>query len=89
MIRWLCFGRFADSTVLPGCRLFLGIPCDDPRRDTRLSTGNSRERWLCFSNPPRRRSCLRHCRNKAYGNRSLAKLALFCDTSLSLECDPP
>ena len=79
MIRWLCFGRFADSIVLPGCRLFLVIPYCDPRTNTRLSTGSSRARWLCFSNPPSLRSCSRHDYNETCGNPGSAILALFYD----------
>ena len=37
MIRWLCFGRFASSEVVPGCRQFLGtpeaIPIETPSRE--------------------------------------------------------
>jgi hypothetical protein len=88
-VSWLCFGRFAASAVMPGCRLFLGIPWGDLRRDTRLGTGSSREAWLCFSNPPRLRSCSRHCPDRTYGNPNLPKLALLCDILHLLKCDPP
>jgi hypothetical protein len=77
LTRWLCFRRFPISAVLPGCRLFLGIPWGDPGRHTRLQTGSSRDGWLCFLNPPRLRSCSRHHQNKTYGNPHLTTVALF------------
>jgi hypothetical protein len=89
VIRWLCFRRFAVTVVLAGCHSFHGIPYCDPGRDTRPRAGSSRDRWLCFSNPPRLRSCSRQCRNKAYGNPRSPELGLIYDFLLLQQFDPP
>ena len=71
--RWLCFGRFAVSAVLTrqaasgftSCREAIAVETPGCEQEAAANGG------FAFRHPPRLRSCLRHYRNKTYGNTTV------------------
>ena len=62
----LAYHAIADTANVSRRREFRPSRYPNLGSDTRPRAGSSRDRWLCFSNPPRLRSCSRQCRNKAW-----------------------